>query len=257
MSLSVNQLSNNSSKLIRSLHQKKYRIKHQLFIAEGVKIVSELLAQNNFKIHQIYASSNWIEKHSEQHLKLKGNITKVDNKELKKLSNLKTPNEVLAVVKIPEFEKFSPSDQALNIVLEDIRDPGNLGTIIRIADWYGCKAIYCSPNSVDCYNSKVIQAAMGSLFRVKVFYEPLEELFGNNKQITSYGTFMDGTDLNNTEWKKPCFLVMGNEANGISEKTQTLIQEKVSIIGKGNTESLNLSVATGIFVHQIMSKKQI
>lgn len=247
-----NQLTNNKIKLIRSLQQKKYRYTEGLFIAEGVKIVAELIQQDNLQIQQIFATNEWEQSYRQLAQQKKIIISEISVVQLKKISNLQTPNKVIALVKIPDlsFKKLTP--QKINIVLEDIRDPGNLGAIIRIADWYGLHTIYCSTASVDCFNAKVIQSAMGSLFRIKVIYTDLKMLFKENKMHQIYGTFMEGKSLNKIDWQDNAFLLMGNEANGISEELETFVNQKVSIPKIGNAESLNLSVATGIFVHNII-----
>ncbi len=231
---------------------KKYRYKNRLFIVEGVKIANELLFQECFNIKEIFATENWINE-TKIPLEHKRKIVNISNLQLKKISSLKTPNKVIALVEIPNKDKKSLCDiQNLHICLEDVRDPGNLGTIIRIADWYGLKKIYCSKNSVDCFNTKVIQSAMGSVFRINVNYVELDQLFEANKQLKVYGTFMNGTAIKKVKWEKPSFLLMGNEANGISYDLSGFVTEKVSIPLIGNAESLNLSVATGIFVNEIL-----
>ena len=225
-------------KFIKSLFLKKNRIKEQLFIAEGEKIVSELL-KSNFEIKNIYATKEWKVKND--------NITQISNVELQRISKLKAPNKVLAVVHF-KSHKILEND-GVTLVLDEINDPGNLGTIIRMCDWFGVKQIICSNNTVDIFNPKVVQSSMGSVFRVQVNYTDLENYLSNIK-TPIYGAFMLGKNLKEVKLPKSAHLVMGNEANGISAKINKLITDKVAIknIGK-SAESLNVAVATSILLH--------
>tara|TARA_B110000003_G_scaffold108697_1_gene111222 strand:+ start:715 stop:1425 length:711 start_codon:yes stop_codon:yes gene_type:complete len=231
-------ITKNQIKFIKSLSLKKNRIKEQLFIAEGEKVVSELL-KSDFEIKNIYATKEWKVNND--------NITKISKAELQRISNLKSTNKVLAVVRFSNH-KIIKYD-GITLVLDEINDPGNLGTIIRICDWFGVKQIICSKNTVDIFNPKVVQSAMGSAFRVKVNYIDLENYLSKiNTPI--YGTFMDGKNLKEVKLAKSAHLVMGNEANGISNQINKLITDKVAIknIGK-SAESLNVAVATSILLH--------
>ena len=231
-------ITKNQIKFIKSLSLKKNRIKEQLFIAEGEKVVSELL-KSDFEIKNIYATKEWKVRND--------NITQISNAELQRISNLKSPNKVLAIVQFKNH-KIIKHDR-ITLVLDEINDPGNLGTIIRMCDWFGVKQIICSKNTVDIFNPKVVQSAMGSAFRVKVYYTDLENYLSD---ITTpiYGAFMDGKNLKEVKIPKSAHLVMGNEANGISAEINKLITDKVAIknIGK-SAESLNVAVATSILLH--------
>jgi TrmH family RNA methyltransferase len=242
-------LSKNRIKYLTSLQVKKYREESNQFIAEGVKMVDELL-NSSFKINEIFALNEWIEKN---HSKTNILVTEIDQKELERISGLSTPNQVVALVDIPRrliniHEIYSD----LVIVLDEIRDPGNLGTIIRIADWYGIKNIVCSENSVDVYNPKVVQATMGSIARVDVFYTNLNSFISKTpKNINIYGTLLEGENIYLNDLSQNGIIVIGNEAKGISKDILPLITNKIHIpsfaINKNNkAESLNASIATAI-----------
>ena len=231
-------ITKNQIKFIKSLSLKKNRIKEQLFIAEGEKVVSELL-RSDFEIKNIYATKEWKVSND--------NITQISNAELQRISNLKSPNKVLAVVQFKNHKIIK--HDGITLVLDEINDPGNLGTIIRMCDWFGVKQIICSKNTVDIFNPKVVQSAMGSAFRVQVNYIDLENYLSDIK-TPIYGAFMDGKNLKEVKHPKSAHLVMGNEANGISAEINKLITDKVAIknIGK-SAESLNVAVATSILLH--------
>ena len=239
-------ISKNQIKFIKSLSLKKNRVKAQLFVAEGEKIVNELL-NSKFEIEHIYATKNFSGINSNQN----SPITVLNNEELSRLSNLTSPNNVLAIVKISQKEL--ENNIGISLVLDDVNDPGNLGTIIRICDWFGVTQLICSNSTVDCYNSKVVQAAMGSLFRVNIKYLDLATYLADI-DTPIYGAYMNGVDVKGQEFPKQAHLIMGNEANGISESVSKYITNKVSIknIGK-NAESLNVAVATSILLHEFCS----
>ena len=239
-------ISKNQIKFIKSLSLKKNRVKAQLFIAEGEKIVNELL-NSNFEIEHIYATKQFSGINRCQ----KSAITLITNDELLRISNLTSPNNVLAIVKISQKE--SEKSGGIKLVLDDVNDPGNLGTIIRMCDWFGVTQLICSNSTVDCYNPKVVQSAMGSLFRLDIKYLDLATYLANI-DTPIYGAYMNGVDVKGQEFPKQAHLIMGNEANGISESISKYITNKVSIknIG-GNTESLNVAVATSILLHEFCS----
>ena len=239
-------ISKNKIKFIKSLSLKKNRVKSQLFIAEGEKIVNELL-NSKFEIEHIYATKQFSGINSSQKL----SITLVSNEELSMISNLTSPNNVLAIVRFCQQE--SENNNGISLVLDDVNDPGNLGTIIRMCDWFGVTQLICSSNTVDCYNTKVVQSAMGSLFRVNITYLELATYLANI-DMPIYGAHMNGIDVKGQEFPKQAHLIMGNEANGISESISQYITNKVSIknIGK-NAESLNVAVATSILLHEFCS----
>ena len=237
-------ITKNQIKYIRGLSLKKNRMKNQCFIVEGEKSLSELL-DSSFETVELFALKDWINKYKEVSEKVQA----VSSKELERISNLKSPNKVLAVVKMRKQETIQKK-LAVTLVLDDINDPGNLGTIIRMCDWFGVKQIVCSENTVDIYNPKVVQATMGSLFRVNVLYVNLVKYLSKvNAPI--YGSYMKGENIKNTNSERNSHLVMGNEANGISQEVSKFITDRVAIknIG-GTTESLNVAVATSILLHE-------
>lgn len=240
-------LSKAKIKYINSLQQKKFRQKEQLFIVEGEKIITEVLSQDAFKVHSIYAMESWVNKNMTFAAQYTGILTTISAVELKKISTLKTPNQVLAILHVPDTTVMpnNPS-QGFNLVLENIQDPGNMGTIIRIADWFGIDNIFCSKGCVDCYNPKVIQATMGSFLRVPIQYTALDDLFQKHDKLPIYGAILGGTNLHESNLKTPSFLVIGNEGKGLSEATQQLLTEGITIPKFGGAESLNAAVATGI-----------
>jgi TrmH family RNA methyltransferase len=235
-------LSKNQLKLITSLVQKKYRTKNNLFIAEGRKVVSECL-HSNFRLEHLYCVDNSDYKNLE-------NVTLISTAELKKMSSLSTPNNVLALFEIPEKDSFVK--EGLILALDDIMDPGNLGTIIRLCDWFGVDQLICSMNSVDCYNSKVVQASMGSIARVSIVYTDLKH-FLRRHELPKYAAIMKGENVFNMELPKNAILIMGNEANGIHNDVLGLSNNTVSIprFGKSqNPESLNVASATAILLSE-------
>ena len=231
-------------KYIRGLSLKKNRIKEQCFIVEGTKSLYELL-DSSFEVVELFALKDWINDNKEVSEK----VQTVSFKELGRISNLKSPNKVLAVVKMKKQEIICQKSEVI-LVLDDINDPGNLGTIIRICDWFGVKQIVCSENTVDIYNPKVVQAAMGSLFRINVVYVNLVKYLGTVNTLI-YGTYMQGKIIKDTNFERHSHLVMGNEANGISSEVSKFITNKVAIKNIGETtESLNVAVATSILLHE-------
>ncbi|AUP78457.1 TrmH family RNA methyltransferase [Flavivirga eckloniae] len=234
-------LSKSHIKLITSLKQKKYRLQHGFFVVEGVKTIKELL-QSKLALHALYTVESF-------NIDAKSEIL-ISEAELKRISFLKTPNKALAIFKIPEEKPIAQN--GLIIALDAIRDPGNLGTIIRLCDWFGVKDLVCSKETVDCFNPKVIQATMGSVTRVNISYVDLE-LFLNETSLPIYGAFMEGETVYNKQLPEKGVLVMGNEANGVSEAIEALINEKISIPRFGDlqaTESLNVATATAILLSE-------
>lgn len=234
-------LSNKQRKLITSLRQKKYRIQSNLFIAEGEKVISEFL-KSNYSLQSLYVTSD--------KLFLEHEPVLISEEDLKKMSNLITPNKALAIFKIPEFSKSKFSSFIL--ALDSINDPGNLGTIIRLCDWFGVDYILCSDDTVDCYSPKVVQASMGSLARVSVEYLNLE-LFLKETNLPVFIADMNGKIVYEVALPKEAVLVMGNEANGISNNILELGNQIISIprFGKNQiTESLNVSTATSILLSE-------
>ena len=240
-------IAKNQIKYIRGLSLKKNRIKEQCFVVEGEKCLAELL-NSSFEIVELFALKDWIDENKAVFDKIQA----IRFKELERISNLKSPNKVLAVVKMKE-QKIIQQKSAVTLVLDDINDPGNLGTIIRMCDWFGVKQIICSENTVDIYNPKVVQSTMGSLFRTHVIYTDLIKYLA---KVTTpvYGAYMDGENVKDIESNQKAHLVMGNEANGISEKIEKHISKRVAIKNMGgNIESLNVAVATSILLHEFCS----
>ncbi len=234
-------LSKSHIKLITSLKQKKYRLQHGFFAVEGVKTIKELL-QSKLTLHALYTTESFNIDAKDEIL-----ITEV---ELKRISFLTTPNKALAIFKIPKAKLIKQN--GLILALDAIRDPGNLGTIIRLCDWFGVKDLVCSKETVDCFNPKVIQATMGSITRVHISYVNLE-VFLNETNLPVYGAFMDGKTVYGTQLPEKGILVMGNEANGVSKEIEALINEKISIPRFGDlqaTESLNVATATAILLSE-------
>ena len=235
-------LSKNQLKLITSLKQKKYRIQHGLFVAEGIKVIKELL-NSSIELVNLYCTEDLDEF-------LSYNPAIISDKELSKISNLKTPNKVLGVFKIPHQHSYK--DKGLVLGLDNIKDPGNLGTIIRLCDWFGIEQLVCSNETVDCYNAKVVQATMGSLTRVSIIYEELIP-FLKKTSLPVYGALLDGENVYESKLPKDAILVIGNESNGISISIIDIISNKVTIPRFGNlqqTESLNAATATAILLSE-------
>ena len=238
MSLSKNQI-----KLITSLQQKKYRQKHKLFIAEGVKVVNEFL-NSSFSVAHVFATEDFARSSELE------NIVLISESELKKISQLKNPNKVLGLFKIPD--EYVTDNPELTLALDAVNDPGNLGTIIRLCDWFGVQQLVCSLTTVDCYNQKVIQASMGSLTRVQIMYTDLEDFLKSTK-LPSFIADMDGSNVYATKLPEAAVLVMGNEANGVSDTIRSIIDAKIAIPRFGNkqvTESLNVATATAILLSE-------
>jgi TrmH family RNA methyltransferase len=236
-------VSKNQIKLISSLHQKKQRIAHQLFIAEGIKGIQELL-DARFELEHLYTTQNDFELVS-NNLK-----TRVSEDDLKKISALATPNTCLAVFKIPKEKKIVES--GLIVALDTIRDPGNLGTILRLCDWFGIHQLICSKETVDSYNPKVVQATMGSIARVNVSYVDLNDFLATTS-LPVFGTFMSGDSIYKASLPQEGIIVMGNEANGISPELEKIIKNRLTIPRFGaiqKTESLNVATATAIVLSE-------
>jgi len=234
-------LSKSQIKLITSLKQKKYRQQYGFFVVEGVKTIRELL-QSNLELQKLYATASF-------NIDAKDEVI-ISDSDLKRISFLTTPNKALAIFKIPESKPIDNS--GLIVALDSIRDPGNLGTIIRLCDWFGVKELICSKETVDCFNPKVIQATMGSITRVNVSYMNLVP-FLRGIETSVFGAFMEGENVYHKTLPKTGVLVMGNEANGVSKEVEAVITEKISIPRFGDlqaTESLNVATATAILLSE-------
>lgn len=243
-------LSKNEIRLIQSLHLKKFRQKYHKFLAEGVKIASEALQQPRFRVHLLCATSDWLHDHAFWTTSLPpAAIREVSEMELAKISTLTTPNKVLLVLDIPDetaLADLSIIDRAF--FLDDVQDPGNLGTILRIADWFGIPQVFCSPGSVDAFNPKVIQAGMGAFLRVQCQESELATLRQANPKLPILGALLRGANVFETALPSRGILVIGNESKGIRPANQPLIDLALSIprAPSGGAESLNAAVAAGI-----------
>lgn len=240
-------LSKNKIKYIRSLELKKYRKEEQVFIAEGHKLVGDLLG--HFPCRLLLGTDKWLNEHP---LIEAEETIEVSREELSRASLLKTPQEVLALFEIPHYE-WDPkiAERSLCLALDDVQDPGNLGTIIRIADWFGIHHIFCSNGCVDAFNSKTVQATMGALARVQLHYCDLPAfLQAQPKEVPVFGTFLDGENLYAQELSTNGIIIMGNEGNGISPQVAQSVNRRLLIPnypqGQTTSESLNVAVATAI-----------
>lgn len=238
-------LSKNQIKSITRLKQKKYRLQDGFFVVEGVKTIQELL-QSKLVLRALYTTESF-------NIDAKDEII-ISETDLKRISFLTTPNKALAVFKTPEPRPIITD--GLIVALDAVRDPGNLGTIIRLCDWFGITDLVCSKETVDCFNPKVIQATMGSITRVNINYVNLVE-FLNNTNLPVFGAFMEGENVYKKQLPNSGILVMGNEANGVSKEIEAIITEKISIPRFGDlqsTESLNVATATAILLSEFRRK---
>lgn len=258
-------LSKNQISFIRSLHQKKYRDNSRFFIAEGVKLVSDLL-QSSFSVREVFYNPSGTGDLFPGKFKTGAVFTEVSEQQMERITALTTPSPALAVIAIPDDhgEIPAPAGNDLILLLDDIRDPGNLGTIIRIADWFGITAIVVSEETVDPYNPKVVQSTMGSIARVKVIrMDPGKYLEDYCRNIPVYGTFMEGENIYETEMMTPAVVVTGNEARGISDEISSYVTKRISIPLSGRKqdiskpESLNASAATAIVCSEFRRRNLI
>lgn len=246
----------NTIKYIKSLQQKKCRIAENRFVTEGIKSVNELLA-SDFEVETIYATdTNELDE-------TPVGLEKITEKELGRISSLKNPNKVLAVAKIPDRTKQPENiDQKLSLVLENVQDPGNMGTIIRLADWYGIEHIFCSEGTVECYNPKVVQAAMGAIFRIKIHYLNIYDLITDATSWNNFGVFathLDGKSIYRSNLHQSGLIVMGNESKGLSSKVFATGVKKIKLPSYPQEEvameSLNVAVATAITVAEFRRRQ--
>lgn len=242
----MSELSKNKIKWIRSLHLKKYRDDLGLFIVEGEKMVLEAIDYASDSIEFIVHTEDFYFK------KIKAESFIVSTKELEKISTLKTPNKAFAILRKSKSNLLSNTKELI-IALDGVQDPGNMGTILRIADWYGINQIVCSKNTVECYNPKVVQASMGAIFRIHTCYVDLNEWLKDIK-VPIYGALLDGENIYQRKELPIGVLIMGSEGKGISEDLIPFITDPISIPRFGEAESLNVSVATGILVSEFLRK---
>ena len=243
-------LGKSQAKYIQSLGQKKVRDEEGVFIAEGPKIVAELLASSHAKILQLYALPSWINANQNDCNGVE--LIEADEKDLEKISQLTTPNQVLAVLKKFDIPTDVQTKGTISIVLDTIQDPGNLGTIIRIADWFGIGQIICSNDCADMYNSKVVQSTMGSIARVNLFYTDLVAWLQEQKDVFIYAAALEGQNVTAMKKINEGLIVIGNESKGISAPIVELVDVRITIPRKGSAESLNAAVAAGIILSHIV-----
>lgn len=250
-------LSKNAIKRIAALRTKKHRKETNQFIAEGQKLVEDLLL-SGINIKNIYHTAAL----APLGLSKSVDVEIITEQEMKKISGLTTPTPVLAIADIPQHGyNETELSQSLSIALDDIQDPGNLGTIIRLADWFGFDFLLCSKGTVDAYSPKVVQASMGAVARVKIVEVDLPQLIDNlaQKGVPIYGTFLKGTDIYNESLTQNGIVIMGNEGNGISNEIEMLVNKKLYIptFAKGNltSESLNVAMATAIICSEFRRRK--
>ena len=238
-------------KYIQTLGQKKFREKEGLFIAEGPKLVNELLEADTIAVKEVYALKEWVNNNP----LLPANIilTEISEQELEKISQLTTPNQVVAIVQQFDTGNIITAKDQIILALDTVQDPGNLGTIVRIADWFGIKQIVCSLDSADMYNPKVVQSTMGSIARVKIIYTDLNEWLGTQENIPIYAASLQGENIASIKKINEGIIIIGNESRGISEEIMKLATIRITIPAKGKAESLNAAVATGIILSHILA----
>jgi TrmH family RNA methyltransferase len=245
-------LSKSQISLLKSLQHKKFRTEHGFFLVEGIKSVKEFI-DSTYQIEAIYHTFAF----DPNLLKLSRNINfnEISLNDLEKISTLKTPQEVIALVKLPKWPTLNHNvlKQKFSIVLDGIQDPGNMGTIIRTADWFGIQHIICADDTVDVYNPKVVQATMGSLSRINVHYVDLKN-FLSHINLPIFGALLDGTNIYNVSFGNEGLVIMGNEGNGLRPEIIELVQHAVTIPRMGKAESLNVGIATAIFCSEINRK---
>ncbi|HEX6430953.1 MAG TPA: RNA methyltransferase [Niastella sp.] len=237
-------------KYIQSLSHKKLRDSEGVFVAEGPKLINELLSAG-LPVQQLYAVKEWIEGHRQP---MTVSITEISQSELERISGLQTPNQVLGIFKKPAFSSFTthpPVRNTLSLMLDTIQDPGNMGTIIRCADWFGISQIFCSSDCADAFNPKVVQASMGSITRVQVWYGSLTQLLTEAPDVPTYAAVLNGTDLRTLPPIKEGIIIIGNESKGVSDEVLALTRNRITIPRHGKAESLNAAVATGIILSHI------
>lgn len=246
-------LSKSQISLLTSLQHKKFRRESGLFLVEGYKSIIEF-ANSPYRVHTIYHTPGIASKML--NLSRKINFQEISLAELEKISALKNPADAIAAVHLPEWGGFSDKDMQgkFTLVLDGVQDPGNMGTIIRTADWFGISNLICSEDTVDVYNPKVVQATMGSLSRMNIHYTDLKE-FLRSAKLPIYGALLNGENIYNTDFGTEGLVVMGNEGNGIRPEIEQLINRRVTIPRIGGAESLNVAIATAIFCSEAAGNK--
>ncbi len=246
-------LSKNDLKRVSDLRIKKWRDETGCFAAEGQKMVGELM-HSDLKIREIYGTEKWLNEHPQTKMKGETRIVCVSETELGRLSAQKSPNEVIAVCSIPRYSFPKVLKGTLNLYFDHISDPGNMGTLVRLADWFGIQEIYCSPGCVDFYSSKVIQAGMGAVSRIRCFKANLTDLLPLCMDIEICGAVLNGENLYKANFKKRQLLVLGNESSGISQENLGHLARTITIPPRPGygSESLNVAVAGGIIMSELL-----
>lgn len=247
-------LSKHLTNVIQNLEKKKFREKYNLFKVEGEKLVQELLL-SDMTIDTLLARPSWIERNIKNIRQY--NTIEVNEIEMGRISNFKSLPEVIALAQIP-VKEHSPEEvkNELSVVLNGVQDPGNIGTILRLSDWFGIRNIFCDHDCANIFNPKSVQASMGAIFRVNVFYLDLVEFIPRfvDQDFPCYGAFLEGENIYRTDLRTKGFIVMGNEGNGISPEIERFVTRKITIpnfaCGPYSTESLNVGVATGIILSE-------
>lgn len=242
-------ISKTKLKHIKSLQVKKYRKQEQSFLVEGAKGVTELL-KSSFEVEMVLATQDFIDRNT---VPLRGEVVIVNEADLLQTGTFQSNDAAVAVARMRPNTKPDPTPGEFVIALDDIRDPGNLGTIIRTADWYGLRHIVASPETADMYNPKVISATMGSFTRVNVFYTDLKTYIAESA-LPVYGAFMEGESIYHTVFSSGGLIVIGNEANGISADVEAMVTSRIAIPRRGNAESLNAAVATAIILDNVVRR---
>jgi len=237
------------TKLVKSLKLKKNRKQKQLFVVEGAKNVLELL-DSDFLIHSLYATEDFITTHAKVLNLHDIEILRSSESELTEMSTFKSNEQALSVVKIKENESLNALNKEFAVMLENVQDPGNLGTILRVCDWYGIKKVIASEDCVDIYNPKVISASMGSFTRVQIFYTSLRKFIERNP-APYFGAFMNGSSVHEFEFGSWGYIILGNESNGISNELDEFIDQRISIPSYGTAESLNVGIATAVILDNL------
>ncbi len=236
-------------KYIQSLSQKKLRDQEGVFVAEGPKIINELLQANNISVQKLFALEDWITQNPgiDQNV-----VVPLCSSELKRISFLQAPNQVLGIFTKPRFPHTISWNNSISLMLDTIQDPGNIGTIMRCADWFGIKQIVCSADSADVFNPKVVQSSMGSISRVQVLYKDLAAFLYEHNSVPVYAATLEGTSIYDLEGIQSGIILIGNESKGIHEELLQLSRYKITIPRRGVAESLNAAVATGIILSHIV-----
>lgn len=246
-------LSRAQIKYIHSLRLKKYRQKYGRFTAEGAKVVDELLKEPHIHIDSLFATEEWLEQNlSLEGLTRKFSMSTVSEQDLQQISNLDSPQAVFAVCKLPSMHQLPELSGRISLALERIQDPGNLGTIIRIADWFGIENVVCSLDCADTFSPKTVQATMGSIARIRITEVSLDKMLGKAGNIPTYAATLNGIDIREFSKIKEGIILIGNEGRGLSEKMLQMATYHITIPGLGKAESLNAAVAAGIICGRLL-----